>query len=74
MIWTAFVPNAGYRGRHVPQLTPTDFLKGTQMIINNNASPLEHLAAFAIVFVTAVVGTAVVGKYIDRIREQAVSK
>lgn len=37
------------------------------MIINNNASPLEHLAAFAIVFVTAVVGTALVGKYIDRV-------
>lgn len=41
------------------------------MWTNGNASPLEHLAAFAIVFVTAVVGTAAVGKYIDRLRREA---
>ena len=31
----------------------------------NNYSPLHHLAAFAIVFVTAAIGTAAVGAYVD---------
>jgi hypothetical protein len=35
---------------------------------NSNASPLEHLAAFAIVFITAVIGTAALGKYIEKVR------
>ena len=41
------------------------------MWTNGNASPLEHLAAFAIVFVTAVVGTAAMGKYLDKVRRDA---
>jgi hypothetical protein len=41
---------------------------GENMFTNSNASPLEHLAAFAIVLVSAVVGTVAVGAYIDMIR------
>ena len=41
------------------------------MWMNGNASPLEHLAAFAIVFVTAVVGTTAMGKYLDKVRRDA---
>ena len=41
------------------------------MWTNGNASPLEHLAAFAIVFVTAVVGTTAMGKYLDKVRRDA---
>ncbi len=37
------------------------------MCTNCNSSPLQHLAAFAIVFVVAVVGTAVVGAYVDSV-------
>jgi hypothetical protein len=33
-----------------------------------NNSPLQHLAAFAIVFVSAVLGTAAVGAYIDSVK------
>lgn len=35
------------------------------MFTNCNSSPLQHLAAFAIVFVAAVVGTVAVGAYVD---------
>lgn len=35
------------------------------MLTNCNSSPLQHLAAFAIVFVAAVVGTVAVGDYVD---------
>lgn len=38
------------------------------MFSNNNASPLEHLAAFAIVFVSAVIGTAAISTYIGSLR------
>jgi hypothetical protein len=47
------------------------FLTGENMFTNSNASPLEHLAAFAIVLVSAVVGTVAVGAYIDMIRSDA---
>ena len=39
-------------------------------MISNN-SPLETLAAFAIVFVAGVLSTAVLGKYIDKVRRDA---
>ena len=35
----------------------------------NSSSPLENLAAFAIVFVAGVVSTAALGSYIGRLRE-----
>ena len=37
----------------------------------NNYSTPQHLAAFAIVFVTAVIGTAAVGAYVDSIKAAA---
>jgi hypothetical protein len=37
----------------------------------NNNSPLQHLAAFAIVFVAAVAGTAAVGAYVDSLKSDA---
>ncbi|CAB3808145.1 hypothetical protein LMG28688_06698 [Paraburkholderia caffeinitolerans] len=39
-------------------------------MISNN-SPLETLAAFAIVFVAGVLSTTVLGKYIDKVRRDA---
>lgn len=39
--------------------------------MNINGSPLEHLAAFAIVFVAGVVATLGIAKYIDKIRSDA---
>lgn len=41
------------------------------MLTNCNSSPLQHLAAFAIVFVAAVVGTAAVGAYVDSVKTDA---
>ncbi|WP_260854569.1 hypothetical protein [Paraburkholderia sp. BCC1884] len=41
------------------------------MFTNCNFSPLQHLAAFAIVFVAAVVGTAAVGVYVDSVKADA---
>lgn len=37
----------------------------------NNNSPLEYLAAFAIVFVTGIVTTLGLGQYIDKVRRDA---
>lgn len=37
----------------------------------NTPSPMEHLAAFAIVFVTGVLTTAILGKYLERVRRTA---
>ncbi len=37
----------------------------------NTTSPLESLAAFAIVFVAGAVSTAVLGTYIQRLRQAA---
>lgn len=39
--------------------------------MGNNTSPLETLAAFAIVFVAGVVSTAGIGAYIGRLRKLA---
>jgi hypothetical protein len=39
--------------------------------MNNNNSPLESLAAFAIVFVIGVISTAGLGKYIEKIKRDA---
>ena len=39
-------------------------------MVSNN-SPLESLAAFAIVFVAGVLSTEVLGKYIDKVRRDA---
>jgi len=41
------------------------------MFTNCNSSPLQHLAAFAIVFVAAVVGTVAVGVYVDSVKTDA---
>ncbi|EHK64090.1 hypothetical protein [Achromobacter arsenitoxydans] len=38
-------------------------------MFNNNGSPMEHLAAFAIVFVAGVLSTAILGKYIDSVKQ-----
>lgn len=43
------------------------------MFMNVNASPLEHMAAFAIVFVSALVGAAIKGKYLDKVRRDAIN-
>jgi hypothetical protein len=37
----------------------------------NTPSPMEHLAAFVIVFVSGVLSTAILGKYIERVRRNA---
>jgi len=37
-----------------------------------NISPLEHLAAFAIVFATAILSAASLNAYMERIRRNAV--
>jgi hypothetical protein len=44
---------------------------GESMFTNCNSSPLQHLAAFAIVFVAAVVGTVAVGAYVDSVTSDA---
>jgi hypothetical protein len=36
--------------------------------MNTNNSPLEMLAAFAIVLATGIVSTVAFGKYLDRVR------
>ena len=41
------------------------------MFTTCNSSPLQHLAAFAIVFVAAVVGTVAVGVYVDSVKTDA---
>jgi hypothetical protein len=41
------------------------------MYRHTTASPLEYLAAFAIVFFVAAAGTTVLGKYIDKVRRDA---
>ncbi len=41
--------------------------EGDQIMYPNN-SPLEHLAAFAIVFVTGVISAVGFGKYIEKIK------
>ncbi|CAD6559594.1 hypothetical protein LMG27952_06908 [Paraburkholderia hiiakae] len=41
------------------------------MLTSCQSSPLQHLAAFAIVFVAAVVGTAAVGAYVDSVKADA---
>ncbi|CAB3824747.1 hypothetical protein [Achromobacter mucicolens] len=40
-------------------------------MINNNATPVEHLAAFAIVFVTGVLSMTILGRYIEAVRRDA---
>ena len=40
------------------------------MFTTGTVSPLEHLAAFAIVFVAAVLGTIAVGAYVETVREE----
>lgn len=37
----------------------------------SNYSPLQHLTAFAIVFVAAVAGTAAVRAYVDSVKSEA---
>ena len=40
-------------------------------MIHNNASPMEHLAAFAIVLVAGVLSTVVLGKYLNSVMQSA---
>ncbi|WP_186150777.1 hypothetical protein [Burkholderia gladioli] len=40
------------------------------MYTNSNSSPLEHLAAFAIVLVSAVIGTTAIAMYIGTLRRE----
>jgi hypothetical protein len=47
-----------------PQPTPE------HTMINNN-SPLEHLAAFAMTLVVGIVSTVALGKYIEKVRNDA---
>jgi len=44
---------------------------GEKMHTNCHSSPLQHLAAFAIVFVATVVGTMVVGAYVESLTSDA---
>ncbi|HDR8942466.1 MULTISPECIES: hypothetical protein [Burkholderia] len=39
----------------------------------NNNSPLESLAAFAITFAVGVLSTVALGKYIEKVRRDAVN-
>lgn len=39
--------------------------------MGNNNSPLESLAAFAIVFVIGVISTVGLGKYLEKVRGDA---
>lgn len=57
-------------GQHVAAVLLI-LLAGEIMFTNCNSSPLQHLAAFAIVFVAAVVGTAAVGVYVDSVKADA---
>lgn len=41
------------------------------MFSNNTVSPLENLAAFAVVFTAAVAGTIAFQKYIEMVRRDA---
>jgi hypothetical protein len=38
---------------------------------NNNNSPLESLAAFAITFAVGILSTIALGKYIEKVRRDA---
>lgn len=40
-------------------------------MMQNNNSPLESLAAFAITFAVGVLSTIALGKYIDKVRRDA---
>ncbi|WP_205993558.1 hypothetical protein [Paraburkholderia sp. Ac-20347] len=42
-------------------------------MINNSNSPLEHLAAFAITLAVGVISTVALGKYIDKVRRDAIA-
>jgi hypothetical protein len=45
---------------------------GASIMLNNN-SPLESLAAFAITFAVGVLSTVALGKYIEKVRRDAVN-
>lgn len=49
--------------------TRRTYLEKTDMV--NNSSPLEYLAAFAIVLATGILSTVAIGKYIDKVRRDA---
>ena len=49
----------------------TKTYKESDEIMYPNNSPLENLAAFAIVFVTGVVSTVAFGKYIEKLKRGA---
>ena len=47
------------------------YLKGKTMGNHNGNVPLEHLAAFAIVFVAGFLTCACFGKYIEKVKKDA---
>ena len=49
--------------------TRRTYLRGLDML--NNNSPLESLAAFAIVFAAGILSTIALGKYIEKVRRDA---
>ncbi|CAM2152915.1 MULTISPECIES: hypothetical protein [Paraburkholderia] len=42
-------------------------------MFNHHNSPLEHLAAFAITLAVGVISTVALGKYIDKVRRDAIA-
>lgn len=56
-------------GRRAQPHEPWLDFKGTDIVSNN--SPLESLAAFAIVFVAGVLATTALGKYINKVKRDA---
>ncbi|MFC4276119.1 hypothetical protein [Achromobacter aloeverae] len=72
---TRFVRTGLYRA-----FQPADTIGGNlpnhagAIMYPNYPSPLEHLAAFAIVLAAGVLGTAIMGKYLDKVREDAAAR
>jgi hypothetical protein len=40
-------------------------------MLNNNVSPLESLASFAIAFATGIVSTVIISKCVEKVRNDA---
>ena len=62
-------PAASWSGRALATSTGRTDMEEIHML--NNNSPLESLAAFAIVFATGILSTVVLGKYIEKVRRDA---
>lgn len=53
-----------------PTIQPTSY-RGASTMLNSNNSPLESLAAFAITFAVGILSTIALGKYIEKVRRDA---